>query len=130
MMITRFIADMLYGEKFEYIMPSLYGVLSIAVPLSGIIGILFFWNSPLQFEIKLVSYFLFMELVIVFIMMEYLSTLKDYMKIVKSFFMGIGTIFGAFFCLFKIYRPADSLSIDACDGLGFFHYNSFSDGVS
>ncbi|MCL5071725.1 MAG: exopolysaccharide Pel transporter PelG, partial [Actinobacteria bacterium] len=92
MMITRFIADMLYSEKFEYIMPSLYGVLTIAIPFSGIIGLLFLWNSPLQFEYKLISYLLFMELVIVFIMMEYLSTLKDYMKIVKSFLWGIGII--------------------------------------
>src|SRR5665647_23634 len=28
MMITRFIADMLYNEKFEFIIPSLYGALS------------------------------------------------------------------------------------------------------
>src|SRR5680860_1205234 len=58
MLITRFIADMLYSEKFEFIMPSLYGVLSIAVPLSGIAGMLFFWNSPLQIEIKLTAYLL------------------------------------------------------------------------
>lgn len=101
MMITRFIADMLYSEKFEYIIPSLYGVLSIALPVSGIIGIIFFWNSPLRFEIKLVSYLLFMELVVVFIIMEYLSTLKDYMKIVKSFLWGIGTIIGLSFVFFR-----------------------------
>jgi polysaccharide biosynthesis protein PelG len=101
MMITRFIADMLYSEKFEYIIPSLYGVLITAVPISGIIGIIFFWNSPLQFEIKLVSYLLFMELVIVFIIMEYLSTIKDYMKIVKSFLWGIGTIIGLSFIFLR-----------------------------
>jgi uncharacterized membrane protein len=120
MIITRFIADMLYGEKFEYIMPSLYGVLSITIPLSGIIGILFFWNSPLQFEIKLVSYLLFIELVIVFIMMEYLSTLKDYMKIVKSFLTGIGTILvlSFVFLQFTSLQPVFGLLL-AMD-LGFF----------
>jgi len=120
MMITRFIADMLYGEKFEYIMPSLYGVLSIAVPLSGIIGILFFWNSPLQFEIKLVSYLLFMELVIVFIMMEYLSTLKDYMKIVKSFLVGIGTIIVLSFVFLKFSNLQTVFGLLLAMDLGFF----------
>jgi polysaccharide biosynthesis protein PelG len=120
MMVTRFIADMLYGEKFEYIMPSLYGVLSIAVPLSGIIGILFFWNSPLQFEIKLVSYLLFMELVIVFIMMEYLSTLKDYMKIVKSFLWGIGTILALSFIFLKFTNLQTVFGLLLAMDLGFF----------
>ena len=92
MIITRFIADALYEEKFNLILPSLYGLLSTVVLFSGIAGILFFWKSPLPFNLKLASYLLFMELVIVFIMMEYLSTVKDYMKIVKSFFTGIAAI--------------------------------------
>ena len=120
MMVTRFIADMLYSEKFEYIMPSLYGVLSTAVPLSGIIGILFFWNSPIQFEIKLVSYLLFMELVIVFIMMEYLSTLKDYMKIVKSFLWGIGTILVLSFVFLKFTNFQTVFGLLLAMDLGFF----------
>jgi len=120
MIITRFIADMLYGEKFEYIMPSLYGILSVVVPLSGIIGILFFWNSPLQFEIKLVSYLLFIELVIVFIMMEYLSTLKDYMKIVKSFLAGIGTILALSFVFLKFTSLQPVFGLLLAMDLGFF----------
>ena len=120
MMITRFIADMLYSEKFEYIMPSLLGVLSIAIPLSGIIGIIFFWNSPLQFEIKLVSYLLFMILVIVFIMMEYLSTLKDYMKIVKSFLWGIGTIIVLSFVFLKFTNLQAVFGLLLAMDLGFF----------
>lgn len=89
MIITRFISDMVYEEKFEYIMPSLYGVLSIVVLLGGITGIIFYWRSPLSPEIKIVSYLLFIELIIVFIMMEYLTTFKDYIKIVKSFAAGV-----------------------------------------
>lgn len=91
MLITRFISDMLYARKFENILPSLWGLLSIVLPIAGIIGILFFINSPLSIEIKLVSYLLFMELIIIFITMDYLSTLKDYIKIVKSFLAGVIT---------------------------------------
>jgi len=89
MVITRFIADMLYKQKYEYILPSLYGVLSIVIVFAGTAGILFYYRSPLPFAIKLVSYLLYMELIIVFIMMEYLSTIKDYMRIVKSFIFGV-----------------------------------------
>jgi len=89
MVITRFIADMLYKQKYEYILPSLYGVLSIVIVFAGTAGILFYYRSPLPFAIKLVSYILYMELIIVFIMMEYLSTIKDYMRIVKSFIFGV-----------------------------------------
>ncbi|MBM3707003.1 MAG: hypothetical protein FJW69_01470 [Actinobacteria bacterium] len=89
MVITRFIADMLYKQKHEYILPSLYGVLSIVIVFAGTAGILFYYRSPLPFAVKLVSYLLYMELIIVFIMMEYLSTIKDYMRIVKSFISGV-----------------------------------------
>lgn len=46
-------------------------------------------GSPLSIEVKFLSYLLYMALIIVFSMMEYLSTIKDYIKIVKSFVSGI-----------------------------------------
>ena len=91
MVITRFIADMLYKQKYDYILPSLYGILTIVIIFAGSAGILFYLKSPLPFAIKLISYLLYMELIIVFIMVEYLSTIKDYMRIVKSFIFGVIT---------------------------------------
>ena len=120
MIITRFIADMLYSEKFEFIMPSLYGVLSIAVPLSGIAGILFFWNSPLQTEIKLTAYLLFMELIVIFIVMEYLSTLKDYIKIVKSFLIGIICIVALSFVFLTFTNLAPVPGLLLAMDIGYF----------
>lgn len=87
--IIRYIADLLYKKKFEDILPSMYGVLCVVIFIASGLGIAFYWNSPLPLYLKLASYLLYMELIIVFIMMEYLSTLKDYMKIVKSFLCGI-----------------------------------------
>ena len=118
MLITRFIADMLYKEKYELVLPSLYGVISIAVLLSGIAAIIFYWNSPLPLPIKFVSYLLFLELVIVFIMMEYLSTVKDYMKIVISFISGVAVIIGTAFVLLKytVLSPVLSLIVSMVAG--------------
>lgn len=120
MMITRFIADMLYSERFEYIMPSLYGVLTIAIPICGALGFAFLYNSPLSFEIKLISYLLFMELVIIFITMEYLSTLKDYLKIVKSFLIGIGLVIILSFIFLRFTALNTVFSLMIAMDLGFF----------
>jgi uncharacterized membrane protein len=89
MIITRFISDMLYSKKLGYIQPSLYGIISIVTPIASIPAIIFLWKSPLPIEIKLVSYLFFMELIIVYLIMVYLTALKDYMRIVKSFIWGV-----------------------------------------
>jgi len=109
MVITRFIADMIFTEKFDMILPSFYGLLSVVLPLAGTAGIIFFWSSPLYFVLKLASYLLFMELIMVFIMMEYLSAVKDYMKIVKSFLAGILAIVVLAFVFLK-YSDIDAVT--------------------
>jgi len=91
MIITRFVSDMLYSKRLGYILPSLYGVITLVVPITAVPAILFLWNSPVLLEIKLTSYLLFMEIIITYLMMVYLSVLKDYMKIVKSFSWGVAS---------------------------------------
>ncbi len=120
MIITRYISDMLYDEKFEYILPSLYGLLSIVIIIAGVIGIVFYFRSPLPIELKLVSYLLFVELVISFIMMEYLSTLKDYIKIVKSFAWGIFIAIVLSFVLLKFTNIQVVFGMLLAIDIGFF----------
>lgn len=91
MIITRFVSDMLYSRKLEYILPSLYGIIMLVIPIAAVSSILFLWRSPLPPELKLVSYLLFMEIIITYLMMVYLTALKDYMKIVKAFSWGVGS---------------------------------------
>ncbi len=119
MIITRFIADALYKEKFEMILPSLYGTLSVVITISGIIGIVFFLNSPLHIFIKASSYILFMELIIVFVMMEYLSALKDYIKIVQSFFAGVLSVVLLSYLFLKFSSLEASLGMLISMNIGF-----------
>jgi len=91
MIITRFVSDMLYSKKLENILPSLYGIITLVVPITAIPAILFLWDSPILIEIKFTSYVLFIEIIITYLMMVYLSALKDYMKIVKAFSWGVGS---------------------------------------
>jgi len=89
MLITRFISDLLYSKKFGYILPSLYGMISIVCVIGSIPAIIFLWGSPLPLDLKLVSYILYMELILVYLIMVYLTALKDYIRIVKSFAWGV-----------------------------------------
>jgi len=90
MVITRFVSDMLYSRRPEQVLPSLYGIIMLVTPIAAVASILFLWPSPLPPAIKLVSYLLFMEIVITYLMMVYLTALKDYIKIVKAFSWGVG----------------------------------------
>jgi len=120
MIVTRFISDMLYSKKFEYILPSLYGVLSIVLVISGAVAIVFFWNSPISIEIKITSYLLFMELIIIFLVMVYLSTLKDFIKIVRSFIWGVLVTLGLAFVFIRFTDLEIVFSLLLAMDIGFF----------
>ncbi|MFC0905923.1 exopolysaccharide Pel transporter PelG [Clostridium sp. MT-14] len=91
MLVTRYISDKLYSKEYDKIMPSLYGVLSICITIGAVAGIIFFYRSPLHFSIKFITYILFMELIIMWLETVYLGTIKEYFKIVKTFFLGLVT---------------------------------------
>ncbi|MDR1701667.1 MAG: exopolysaccharide Pel transporter PelG [Sporomusaceae bacterium] len=99
MLITRFISDRIYAEEYEQIVPSLLGITAFTFPVASLLALWFFWDKPLALELKLVTYILYMELIFVWIQGVYLSALKDYLRIVKSYFYGIAAAV-AFFFLF------------------------------
>lgn len=120
LMISRFVADQIFLEKYENILSSLYGVISICILLGGIIAFLFFLNSPLDFNFKFATYIFFVELIIVWILCMYVSALKNYMKIVKSFLIGV-TISGmAIFVCIKFFQIYSATAMMACLDFGFF----------
>lgn len=117
--ISRFVADQIFLEKYENILSSLYGVISICILLGGIIAFLFFINSPLDINFIFVTYLFFVELIIVWILCMYVSALKNYMKIVKSFLIGV-TISGLtiFICI-KIFQINSATAMMTCMDIGF-----------
>lgn len=89
MIVTRYISDKIFDKSYDDILPSLYGVITICISLGGILGIAFYYISPLSIYFRFVAYTLYMELIIVWLISVYLSALRDYMRIVKSFLYGI-----------------------------------------
>ena len=92
--ISRYVADQTFMEKEENVLSSMYGTIGITVFVGFIAAVLFYWSSPLPFLYKLLTYLFFTELSIIWVLSMYVSALKDYKKIVKSYLFG--TILAAF----------------------------------
>ncbi|WP_157950846.1 exopolysaccharide Pel transporter PelG [Peribacillus acanthi] len=89
MVISRYVADMTFIKKEENVLASMYGLITICLFFGGILCFLLYFNSPLSISFKLTSYIFFCELIIIWIQCMYVSALKDYMRIVKSFVIGV-----------------------------------------
>lgn len=89
LVISRFVADQTFLNRWERVLSSMYGVIGICVFIGGISAFFFLFHSPLSLSFKISSYLLFTELTIIWIQCMYVSALKDYLKIVKSFLIGV-----------------------------------------
>lgn len=89
MVITRFIADMIYQKKYEQLLSSYYGALMVCLPVCALAAWLFLREVSADSGYKLAAYLFFMELIIIWIQGIYLSALKDYIRIVRSFGIGV-----------------------------------------
>jgi uncharacterized membrane protein len=88
MLTSRYIADCLFEKKFNNIMPSLFGICVVSLGTAFLTGILFFQRSPIALHVKILSYTLYAELAIIWIQTVYLSCIKNYIKIVRTFIIG------------------------------------------
>lgn len=120
MVLTRFIADMMYLKKYEHLLSSYYGSIAVCLPFGALAAWLFLRGMPVGFGYKIVTYLLFSELIIIWLQTVHLSALKDYKRIVRSFLIGVvcATI-GAWLLLY--YTPYDSAaSVLTAIAAGFF----------
>ncbi len=85
MVTTRYVSDMLYEEKLDKVMPSLYGSCSIMLVAGAVLyGIfLLFSGVPLIYQILCLWFSLI--LIVVWMEIVYLTALKDYKGIVLAF---------------------------------------------
>jgi len=88
---TRFVADMLYDENVERILPSMYGTISLCLLVGALGWGIFLAFSQAPFRYCVFSFILFCEAVVVWIQMTYINAAKDYRSAVIGFALGIGT---------------------------------------
>lgn len=92
MVISRYIADKMFKEQFEDILPCMYGTIALNVLFSGIIGVIFYSFSPLSLITNIAGFLLFMQLGVIFILMVFVSAIKEYKFISYSFLVGSSVI--------------------------------------
>ena len=91
--LSRYMSDVIYEEKYEDILPCYYLGLFLNILLSALVGILFciheFFAGKVDVIYVFTGYCGYISLVLVFYSMLYLSICKDYKKISAFFTIGM-----------------------------------------
>lgn len=123
LIITRYISDKLYLKTYDYIKPSSIGLTKI-VGLSNLIAaILFYFNKDLPVPYKLMSIMLFVILSMIWIIMVYLSAVKDYGLIAKAYVLGgavtlvLGIVFANYPLAFTEFQAGSNLLFSYLTGM-------------
>lgn len=119
MIVTRYIADMIYQKKLEKVISAFYGVLTIVLPISGILAVVFLIGVHENTWYKIVAYLFFIELVIIWMQNVFLSALKDYKRIVKGFAIGIFISLAVSYLLFQFLSIKTTIIALAGIDVGF-----------
>ena len=91
--ISRYLADMMWQDKTEDILASVYGALVVYCSLASIPAVILLWQAQLGLILSVFAYLLYMMVGIIFILMVYVSALKDYAQISRSFILGMVVAF-------------------------------------
>ena len=90
MYLSRYVADMMYQNQLEKVMPSLFGaVLVLMLPGGLFYALMIATASELTLIQKLLNWMLFIELIPVWLLMAYITAAKDYKAIVLTFLLGV-----------------------------------------
>lgn len=87
-LITRYISDKLFVKKYDFIRPSYMGVTKIVFFIGLVVSSLFYYGKELPFSYKLMSVYLFLLITMIWIIMVFLSAVKNYELISKAFIYG------------------------------------------
>lgn len=99
MPVTRYLADMLYEEQEQTILPSFWGSSSLMLVLGCTLYGLFLLVSGATLLQGLLCLWLFAEMIVNWNAMSYLTAIKDYRGILCSFLAAIALAFGLGFVL-------------------------------
>lgn len=121
--LSRYVADKIFENHEEDILPSYYAALTANIAFSALIGISFSVWAVFVGKISVIFMFIcycaYIGLVIVFFSMLYLTALKEYLKISLAFFLGMLTtlILGVLFN--KVFGIGVDYSIITAFAIGF-----------
>ncbi len=104
MVVTRYVADMLFEEKNEAVLPAFWGSTVIMLGIGSILYGVFLAFSGATLLQGILCFTLFGELIIVWNAMSFLSAIKDYKGIFLSFLasVAVSILLGAFLLWLKL----------------------------
>lgn len=117
--LARYVADMLYVNAYQRVLPSMYGAISLLLVIGSILWLVFLFISHINIVYSLFSFILFCEGVVVWIQISYISAVKEYRNILIGFVVGlfVGLLIGLVLTLLK-YDVVSSLLFGACVSYG------------
>lgn len=120
MWLTRLASDQLYENRHDQLLPTFYRSLQITMLCAVVPAIIYLLLVPLTFGEKLGLFVLYMELVVIWMEVVYVSAMKAYRRIANAFAggMGLAVISTWLYILFA----AEQVSADglfACLAVGF-----------
>jgi uncharacterized membrane protein len=134
--VTRYISDKLYNQEYARIRPTFLGLNKIMFFLSITVCFVFYFNKPLPIYYKLFASYLFIIISLIWVLMIFLSAVKNYKLIAKAYFFGGALTLGLIFYFlenpiqFKELQGASIFLLSYVIGLSLilvlFLYNFFS----
>lgn len=119
MVVTRFIADMIYEEKLETIMPSFWGTTGILLVVGSVLYGLFLLVSGITPMQQFLCLMLFGEMIVVWNAMSYLTAIKDYQGLLFSFAAAVLVAFvTAYLLLSAGFVSIEAVLLSVCLGYG------------
>ncbi len=103
LLVTRYISDRLYSREYEFIRPSFLGLSKIVSVFSLGMSVVFYFGKALPVYYKLMSIYLFIVISLIWILMVYLSAVKDYELIARAYIYG--GVLSAGLTIFLLYNP-------------------------
>ncbi|MCD6577399.1 MAG: exopolysaccharide Pel transporter PelG [Anaerolineaceae bacterium] len=117
--LSRFVADMVYNNLQERILPSMYGSISLLLAIGAPAWAIFLYLSKLPLEYSFFSFTLFCLAVVVWTQISYISDIKRYKEIIYGFSFGIASsLMIGFILTTNNMETVSSLLASACIGYG------------
>ncbi len=123
MLIVRFLSDKMFSETYDAVKPSFIGLSKILLVLSGGVAVWYYSRTELPVYYIFFAIILFLLISMTWIIMVYLSAVKNYAIIAQSFiYGGISAVGLAWLTMrhpigFPLYKDASNLLLSYTAGI-------------
>ena len=119
LVLARYIADMMYINAYDRILPSMYGSISLLLIVGASVWAVFLYFSQVKLEYSIYSFILFCEGLVVWIQINYITAIKEYRSTLVGFFVGISVgLLAGLLLVLNEYDVVASLLLGACVSYG------------